>query len=324
MHGDRRPPARATSRPRRCGSRRRSPSRRSRCRWSPSRSRSGAPAPSTDVTRVRRRDRGRRRSADGAFARRLRPGVGRAARPERRLPRGDRPARDGRRSSTTRRARPRSITLHYLRPPAAGPLRIDVVVERTGRTLSTLSARLTQDDRLCVIAIGGVRGRLPGGRRRPVQRADAGRPAGGARSSVLPAHEAAPPIRHRFVHAPRGRRPSPSAARDEALTGGWISLHEPQPLDAATLAFYADAWLPPVVQPARRAARGADDRPHDPLPRPVARPRASPPTSRSSASSARDYAADGLAESDGELWSPDGVLLAHSRQLMLLLPWTPS
>ena len=37
-----------------------------------------------------------------------------------------------------------------------------------------------------------------------------------------------------------------------------------------------------------------------------------------------DYAADGLAESDGELWSPDGVLLAHSRQLMLLLPWTPA
>ena len=37
-----------------------------------------------------------------------------------------------------------------------------------------------------------------------------------------------------------------------------------------------------------------------------------------------DYAADGLAESDGELWSPDGVLLAHSRQLMLLLPLDPS
>jgi acyl-CoA thioesterase len=48
---------------------------------------------------------------------------------------------------------PRSLTCHYLRPPAAGPVRIAVTVERAGRATSTLTARLLQDDRPCVLAV---------------------------------------------------------------------------------------------------------------------------------------------------------------------------
>src|SRR4051794_28564217 len=41
---------------------------------------------------------------------------------------------------------PRSLTVHYLRPPAVGqPCEIHVAVERAGRTLTSLSARLLQD-----------------------------------------------------------------------------------------------------------------------------------------------------------------------------------
>ena len=48
----------------------------------------------------------------------------------------------------------RSLTCHYLRPPGPGELRLDVTVERSGRSLSTISARLSQDGALCVIAVG--------------------------------------------------------------------------------------------------------------------------------------------------------------------------
>ena len=37
---------------------------------------------------------------------------------------------------------PRSITLHYLRPPVEGQVEIEVTTERTGRSLTTLTARL--------------------------------------------------------------------------------------------------------------------------------------------------------------------------------------
>ncbi|MSX02102.1 MAG: hypothetical protein F2813_02965, partial [Actinobacteria bacterium] len=52
----------------------------------------------------------------------------------------------------------RSLTLHYLSPPVAGPMQIAVKVERSGRTLTTLGARLEQDGKCCLIALGAFAG----------------------------------------------------------------------------------------------------------------------------------------------------------------------
>ncbi|HEX7668557.1 MAG TPA: acyl-CoA thioesterase domain-containing protein, partial [Polyangiaceae bacterium] len=43
---------------------------------------------------------------------------------------------------------PRSLTLHYLRPPVEGPVDVAVVIERSGRTLTTATARLLQGGKL--------------------------------------------------------------------------------------------------------------------------------------------------------------------------------
>src|SRR3954464_14242768 len=50
--------------------------------------------------------------------------------------------------------RPRSLTIHYAAAPAEGRVRIATTVERAGRSLTTVSARMEQDGRLIALAIG--------------------------------------------------------------------------------------------------------------------------------------------------------------------------
>ena len=53
------------------------------------------------------------------------------------------------------RARPaRSLTVHFLTPPDAGPVDIETRVEREGRSLTSTSARLVQGGRLIATAVG--------------------------------------------------------------------------------------------------------------------------------------------------------------------------
>src|SRR3954447_9589222 len=55
----------------------------------------------------------------------------------------------------------RSLTVHYLRVPPEGAVDIDVSIERAGRSLSTVSARMVDGDRLIAIAIGAFAGAYP-------------------------------------------------------------------------------------------------------------------------------------------------------------------
>ena len=48
---------------------------------------------------------------------------------------------------------PRSLTIHYARAPEPGPVRITTTIERQGRSLSTLSARMQQGEQLIALAL---------------------------------------------------------------------------------------------------------------------------------------------------------------------------
>jgi acyl-CoA thioesterase len=210
---------------------------------------------------------------------------------------------------------PRSLTCHYLRPPGNGPARIDVTVERSGRAMSTLTARLRQDGRDCILAVAAF------GIDVPAPAAFATAPpavpppedvprmrAEGSGLSIVDRFEVRPALGGGML-----------AGAEEALTGGWLRFADPRPADAIALAMLADAWFPspwvrlrePVPAPTidltvhfRAPAAAAARHPREPV---LAVFRSS-------------TAAAGFFEEDGEIWSRDGVLLAQSRQLALLAP----
>lgn len=215
---------------------------------------------------------------------------------------------------------PRSLTVHYTAPPAEGPVRVHTRVERVGRSLSTVSGRMVQGDRLLALALGAF---------------SIARPGGGfdhARMPEAPPPEACPsfpsgiPLHDRYEYRwAIGRPPGAPASPDEpggaeALCGGWIRLGEPRVPDAPAVAAYTDAWPPACFSWASsRETIGpvptVDLTIHfrSELPRPAARP-----DDWCLAVFRSRLAAGGFVEEDGEVWSRDGVLLAQSRQLAVL------
>jgi len=204
--------------------------------------------------------------------------------------------------------RVRSLTCHYLRPPAVGDVRVDVAVERTGRSLSTLTARLRQDGRDCVLAVGAFAVELAGVLEYDGAAPDVPEPEAVPR--IAPTSEV--PMTSHFDMRPAVGAPL-FAGADEALSGGWLRFADPEPLDAAALAMFADAWWP---SPMPRLTRPAALPTIDLTVHFRAQPNADGPVLAVFRSST---AKGGFFEEDGEVWSRDGVLLAQSRQLALLV-----
>jgi len=167
--------------------------------------------------------------------------------------------------------RPRSATFHYLRAPAEGAVEVEVTVERAGRTVTNVSARMTQGGRTVVTALVA----LAVDRDAPVSfDEDPGLPVLSDGSDVPGpedvAHQDVDPDRDvamrshydmrwligdlPFSHLPSSDRPSsdrPSGDDDlrsdgTARCGGWLRLREEDPVDELVLVAMADAWLPPL------------------------------------------------------------------------------
>ena len=213
---------------------------------------------------------------------------------------------------------PRSLTVQFPRAPAAGPVEIAVEVEREGRTVTFLSARMEQGGELQATALAVLADDL-----------DASGFAELRMPAVEPPEELYSPDPEQVPGMPTMMRnySMRPALGDAAFSGGpphsgvWMRAREPRLLDAPLAAAILDAWFPaPFVRLERPVpAPTIDYTVHfrAPLPEPGAAAE-DPYLATFRAGLARG----GFFEEDGELWSRDGQLLAHSRQLALLL--TPS
>ena len=208
----------------------------------------------------------------------------------------------------------RSVTAHFLRPPVDGPVIVSAAVERAGRSLSTVSGRLEQGGKLIAVALGAYSKPWPGPLLADVVMPEA-EPAGRADREPPPSQlgSEAPPFIERLAMIPRfGERPFSGAARSEV--GGWIGLRERRPLDAAAVAMLADAWFPaPWPRLVELApAPTIDLTVHFRAPLPLA-------DSLLLGRFRTRLVRDGFFDEEGELWTPDGALVAQSRQFALLI-----
>jgi acyl-CoA thioesterase len=211
---------------------------------------------------------------------------------------GDRPAR--------------TLTVQLLAPVRPGAVDVDPAIERTGRSLTSASARLTQDAAPVAVALASFGEPRPG-----LERDDRLMPA------VPPPEECAPLIEKPVAQASAGllveHRPAggalPLSGAAEAEIRVWMRLLDDRPLDAPALAFLADSGPPalyatltrPVPMPSAEIALHLAPeqlRAHDRWVLAVVRNRS---------------AASGYAVEDAELWSVDGRLLVHARQLRRVL-----
>lgn len=150
--------------------------------------------------------------------------------------------------------RPRTLSIHYLRSPGEGPAEVAVEIERSGRTVTNVSARLTQGGRTMAIALAA----LAVDRAAPVSfdetpglpRADDGGPL--PMPEQIPLEPVDPdrdvPMRRHYdlrwaVGEPPFRASGPEAS---ARCGGWLRPAEDEPIDEVVLAAMSDAWLPPI------------------------------------------------------------------------------
>lgn len=190
-----------------------------------------------------------------------------------------------------------------------------VTVERSGSSMTTLSARVTQGGATAALALAAF--------------ATAGR---GLEFQNQPMPETPPPEELPIwkLEEEIYRRPSfstnwdyrpcigavPSSRAAEAISGGWLRLLEPRLLDAPLLAAMADAWIPPVMtmyEPGGMLPTidlTVHFRSSVPLP-------GAKPDDFSLAVFTSRVGAESFWESDGVIWLRDGQVLAQARQLAL-------
>ena len=213
---------------------------------------------------------------------------------------------------------PRSLTIHYASAPQAGPVEIRTTVERQGRSLSTLSARMEQGGVVTALALAAfsVAWDAPGARELPMPHLAAPDPE---RRSTPKLFKGAPEFTRQLVMQPRvGAVPFAGSGAPMRI-GGWIGFPEHRRVDALALALFCDAWFPPsfIALDAPAISPTVDLTIH--FRQAISECDCDPAALCLGVFETR-LLHDGLFEEDGVIWANDGTVLAQSRQLGIIMP----
>ena len=214
----------------------------------------------------------------------------------------------------------RTITTHFVSAPKEGPVSIEVTVERQGKIAGFASLRMVQEDRLIATSLVAVAAVA----QVPHQWEQRNFPKLPSLANCW-LMKTTPPLVP--LHSRWDRRwglgvpgvPDTSTIAGGYEAGGWIRLSEPELYDEALLAAMSDAWVPAIMAHTDLAV-------HAPTLELTVQFRTDP---RELDMTSDTYCAavfrqlsgrEGFIDETGEIWSPDGQLLALSRQLAVLLP----
>lgn len=213
---------------------------------------------------------------------------------------------------------PRSLTIHYARAPDPGPVTILTSIERSGRSLSTLSARMEQDGKLVALALAAFSVPWTAQEIAELAMPEVAAPDR-AREPIHGNHGAPLFTRHLLLQPRIGA--VPFSGSDEPMAfGAWLGLVQPRPIDALALAFFCDALLPtPFIRLTDPAVSPTVDltihfrtgQPGEAMPK---------PEELCFAHSTTGVLHEGFFDEDCVIWAPDGTVLAQSRQLALVIP----
>ena len=215
---------------------------------------------------------------------------------------------------------PRSLTIHYASAPDPGPVAIRTSIERAGRSLSTLSARMEQDGKLIALVLAAFSVPWSGPEISDIEMPQVAPPDATREPGTLIKLGAPPFTRHITLQPRFGGMPFTGVEQPMEL-GGWLALAEPRPIDALSLAFFTDALIPaPFMRTAQpNAAPTIDLTIHFRAATPLA---SLDPDEMCLVRIRGGVIHEGFFEEDCVIWASDGTVLAQSRQLALLLPMT--
>jgi acyl-CoA thioesterase len=207
----------------------------------------------------------------------------------------------------------RGLTVHYLRPPKAGSAHIEVTTEQLGRSVAYLRLTMIQGEKTVLLATGAWATEREGFAFDSWLKPDV--PAPEACTSLAEGSEApAIPIHQQWDI--RNASGAIFGSGQPPDLSWWIRPPVHRALDALMIVAMADALPPPIfaTEVGPMAIPTIDLTVHI---------RAELPQVKWEAGDwvlarfATRYASGGFLEEDGELWTADGTLLAHSRQLAL-------